>query len=305
MITLAYLPHDLPQRVRRTTTSPPGGTTGPTKSSMNSCAARSVSVHAAAGPRRHDRPGSGQRVPGRKRGLAVDVLGLAVAVVVLAANTHGNKRATSCLTRSPSTPAPPSARRWLTRASRTRWSCTAPTWASTSRSSNATPQDKGVVPQPRRWRVEQTYGILILHRRLVRDYEQRPFVVRLPRLLVDVPRHAPLLHRRERSHLARSAGDDRMNIKPLLNALDIQEDTAQAPPGQSRHAHRGRHWRLRQEAVTGRAPIGFVHVAQQRASPPMGRGDSCCPGLRAGWQPFAARCGGAGSFRGGTGRVLR
>jgi transposase len=36
------------------------------------------------------------------------------------------------------------------------------------------PQEKGFVPQPKRWRVEQTYGILILHRRLVRDYEHCP-----------------------------------------------------------------------------------------------------------------------------------
>ncbi|MEV2187767.1 IS5/IS1182 family transposase, partial [Streptomyces sp. NPDC047966] len=36
------------------------------------------------------------------------------------------------------------------------------------------PQATGFVPQPKRWRVEQTYGILILHRRLVRDYEHRP-----------------------------------------------------------------------------------------------------------------------------------
>lgn len=36
------------------------------------------------------------------------------------------------------------------------------------------PQDKGFVPQPKRWRIEQTYWILILHRRLVRDYEHRP-----------------------------------------------------------------------------------------------------------------------------------
>ncbi len=36
------------------------------------------------------------------------------------------------------------------------------------------PQHKGFVPQPKRWRVEQTYGILILHRRLVSDYEHRP-----------------------------------------------------------------------------------------------------------------------------------
>jgi hypothetical protein len=31
-----------------------------------------------------------ERVPGRKRGLAVDVPGLVIAVVVLAANTHDN-----------------------------------------------------------------------------------------------------------------------------------------------------------------------------------------------------------------------
>ncbi|ELP65851.1 transposase [Streptomyces turgidiscabies Car8] len=36
------------------------------------------------------------------------------------------------------------------------------------------PQVKGFVPQPKRWRVEQTYGILILHRRLVCDYEHSP-----------------------------------------------------------------------------------------------------------------------------------
>ncbi|MFG2675559.1 transposase [Streptomyces sp. NPDC048445] len=36
------------------------------------------------------------------------------------------------------------------------------------------PQIKRFVPQPKRWRVEQTYGTLILHRRLVRDYEHHP-----------------------------------------------------------------------------------------------------------------------------------
>jgi hypothetical protein len=36
------------------------------------------------------------------------------------------------------------------------------------------PADKGFVPQPRRWVVEQTFGILSFHRRLVRDYEHRP-----------------------------------------------------------------------------------------------------------------------------------
>lgn len=39
------------------------------------------------------------------------------------------------------------------------------------------PQDKGFVPQPKRWRVEQTYGILIVHRRLVRDYKAMTHVM--------------------------------------------------------------------------------------------------------------------------------
>ena len=49
------------------------------------------SVHVAAGVSAamtgHD---PAKRVPGRKRGLAVDVLGLVITVVVLAANTHDN-----------------------------------------------------------------------------------------------------------------------------------------------------------------------------------------------------------------------
>jgi hypothetical protein len=34
--------------------------------------------------------------------------------------------------------------------------------------------DKGFVPQAKRWIVEQTNGILMFYRRLVRDYEHRP-----------------------------------------------------------------------------------------------------------------------------------
>jgi hypothetical protein len=35
------------------------------------------------------------------------------------------------------------------------------------------PADAGFVPQSKRWIVEQTNGILMLHRRLVRGYEHR------------------------------------------------------------------------------------------------------------------------------------
>lgn len=36
------------------------------------------------------------------------------------------------------------------------------------------PAQTGFVPQAKRWVVERAYGILMLHRRLVRDYEHRP-----------------------------------------------------------------------------------------------------------------------------------
>jgi transposase len=49
------------------------------------------SVHAAAGvPASTTGKDAGKRVPGRKRGLAVDVLGLVIAVVALAASAHDN-----------------------------------------------------------------------------------------------------------------------------------------------------------------------------------------------------------------------
>jgi transposase len=49
------------------------------------------SVHVAAGvPASTTGRDPAKRVPGRKRGLAVDVLGLVIAVAVLAANTHDN-----------------------------------------------------------------------------------------------------------------------------------------------------------------------------------------------------------------------
>lgn len=36
------------------------------------------------------------------------------------------------------------------------------------------PKDTGFVPQPKRWVVERAFGILVMFRRLVRDYEHRP-----------------------------------------------------------------------------------------------------------------------------------
>jgi hypothetical protein len=58
------------------------------------------SVHAAAGvPASTTGRDAGKKVPGRKRGLAVDVLGLVVAVVVLAASAHENAAGLALLDR--------------------------------------------------------------------------------------------------------------------------------------------------------------------------------------------------------------
>ncbi|MFD7446646.1 IS5 family transposase, partial [Streptomyces sp. NPDC059909] len=58
------------------------------------------SLHAAAGvPASTTGRDAGKKVPGRKRGLAVDVLGLVIAVVVLAASAHDNTAGTMLLDR--------------------------------------------------------------------------------------------------------------------------------------------------------------------------------------------------------------
>jgi transposase len=86
----AYLPHDLPQKTATSTTSPPGGTTELTRSFMSFCAARSVNVWPPGSPPPRVVTIRPSGCPGRMRGLAVDVLGLVIAVVVLSANTHDN-----------------------------------------------------------------------------------------------------------------------------------------------------------------------------------------------------------------------
>jgi len=56
------------------------------------------SVHAAASvPADTTGRDAGKKVPGRKRGLAVDVLGLVIAVVVLVASAHENAAGTALL----------------------------------------------------------------------------------------------------------------------------------------------------------------------------------------------------------------
>jgi transposase len=113
-----------------------------------------------------------RRVPGRKRCLAVDVLGLVIDCVVLPASAHEN------------TAGRPAGR--CHRSVRHGDEALVDQGFKTKVVEHGTnvgidveivernPDDKGFVPQAKRWIVEQTNGILVFYRRLVRDYEHRP-----------------------------------------------------------------------------------------------------------------------------------
>jgi transposase len=133
------------------------------------------SVHVAAGvPVSTSGHDPAKRVSGRKRGLAVDVLGLVIAVVVLAANTHDNAAGIVLLDQV-AEHADGNVRKALAdQGFKNQVVMHGAGLGIDVEIVQRNPQVKGFAPQPKRWRVEQTYGILILHRRLVRDYEHRP-----------------------------------------------------------------------------------------------------------------------------------
>jgi transposase len=116
---------------------------------------------------------AGKRVPGRKRGLAVDVLGLIIAVVVVAAsatdNTIGVKLLDQVVAHTPTV-----TKAWVDSGFKDDVAIHGALHGidveQVKRSDTAT----GFVPVKRRWVVEQTNGTLMLHRRLVREYESKP-----------------------------------------------------------------------------------------------------------------------------------
>lgn len=130
------------------------------------------SVHVAAGvPASTTGRDAAKRVPGRKRGLAVDVLGLVIAVTVLAASAHDNAAGIALLDQVAAHAGGTARKALVDQGFKNQVVAHGVGLGIDVEIVERNPQDKGFVPQPKRWRVEQTYGILILHRRLVRDYE--------------------------------------------------------------------------------------------------------------------------------------
>jgi transposase len=132
------------------------------------------SVHAAASvPADTTGRDAGKKVPGRKRGLAVDVLGLVIAVVVLAASAHENAAGTALLDMVAAT-TPTVSTALAGQGFKSSVVAHGAGLGTGVQVVDRNPADKGFVPQPKRWVAEQTFGILSFHRRLVRDYEHRP-----------------------------------------------------------------------------------------------------------------------------------
>ncbi|MEU4279735.1 IS5 family transposase [Streptomyces tanashiensis] len=131
------------------------------------------SLHAAAGvPVGTTGRDANKKVSGRRRGLAVDVLGLVIAVVVLAASVHDNAFGTALLDKVAAN-AGTVTKALVDQGFKKSVVDHGQQVGIEVEVVERNPADAGFVPQPKRWIVEQTNGILMLHRRLVRDYEHR------------------------------------------------------------------------------------------------------------------------------------
>ncbi|WP_326611281.1 IS5 family transposase [Streptomyces scopuliridis] len=132
------------------------------------------SVHAAAGvPAGSTGRDAAKKVAGRKRGLAVDVLGLVIAVVVAAASAHDNAVGIALLDKvAADTDAVEKA--LVDQGFKNAVVVHGEKVGIAVEVVERNPAQSGFVAQPKRWVVERAYGILMLPRRLVRDYEHRP-----------------------------------------------------------------------------------------------------------------------------------
>ncbi|MEU4206114.1 IS5 family transposase [Streptomyces sp. NPDC026294] len=113
-----------------------------------------------------------KRVPGRKRCLAVDVLGLVVEAVALPASAHDNTAGIALLN-GVAAQMGTVKKALVDQGFKKSVVDHGKTLGIDVEIVERNPADTGFVPQAKRWIVEQTNGILMFYRRLVRDYEHR------------------------------------------------------------------------------------------------------------------------------------
>lgn len=132
------------------------------------------SIHASVGvPATTTGRDAAKRVPGRKRCLAVDVLGLVIDCVVLPASAHENTAGIALLD-GVAGQCDTVKKALVDQGFKKKVVEHGKNVGIDVEVVGRNPDDKGFVPQAKRWIVEQTNGILMFYRRLVRDYEHRP-----------------------------------------------------------------------------------------------------------------------------------
>jgi transposase len=111
-----------------------------------------------------------KKVSGRKRGLAVDVLGLIIAVVVTAASATDNQVGTRLLDKVVEH-TPTVTKAWVDAGFKDDVAIHGALMGIDVVQVKRTDTRPGFVPVAKRWVVEQTNGTLMLHRRLTREYD--------------------------------------------------------------------------------------------------------------------------------------
>lgn len=116
---------------------------------------------------------AGKKIKGRKRHVATDVLGLLLVVLVTAASvqdtTGGRVVVEQVARRHPSVKTA-----WVDSGYKQSVIDQGAQHGIEVQVVSKDPQQRGFKPQRKRWAVERTFGWLMLHRRLVRDYETNP-----------------------------------------------------------------------------------------------------------------------------------
>ncbi|MFD3622715.1 IS5 family transposase [Streptomyces sp. NPDC058676] len=116
---------------------------------------------------------AGKKIVGRKRSIITDTLGLLLAVLVTAANVQDSATGQTLLDQVAATH--PTIRKvWVDGGYRKHFVEHAATLGIDLEIVQRDPGTRGFIPIPKRWTVERTYGWLMLHRRLARDYETLP-----------------------------------------------------------------------------------------------------------------------------------
>jgi transposase len=116
---------------------------------------------------------AGKKIKGRKRHVATDVLGLLFVVLVTAASmqdTTGGRVVVEQVARAHSSVVVA----WADSGYKQSVIDVGAQYGIDVQVVTKDPQQRGFKPQRKRWAVERTFGWLMMHRRLVRDYETNP-----------------------------------------------------------------------------------------------------------------------------------